>query len=110
MIEEKDVPKLLALAHQHKVIGHVYQRYQNQQSTCPEVMKRLKNAYEPLQKKALRRCSELIRIQQELQKDEIRMMPFKGVTLSEQLFGDPGIKQSSDLDILVDKKKCVECT
>lgn len=51
--------------------------------------------------RALARTGELLRLTSQLERDGIRVMAFKGPVLSQQLFGETGLRPAGDLDLLV---------
>jgi hypothetical protein len=50
---------------------------------------------------ALRQAAELVRLHRVFGAHRIEMMPMKGVMLSVQLYGDPAMRSTRDLDLLV---------
>ena len=50
---------------------------------------------------ALRQAAELVRLHRAFSAHGIQMIPMKGVMLSVQLFGDPAMRSTRDLDLLV---------
>jgi Uncharacterised nucleotidyltransferase len=52
-------------------------------------------------RQALVQVGELLRLTELLKSNGIRMLPFKGPVLSQQLYGDLGVRFSGDLDLLV---------
>ena len=50
---------------------------------------------------ALRQAAELVRLHRAFGAHGIQMIPMKGVMLSVQLFGDPAMRSTRDLDLLV---------
>jgi hypothetical protein len=47
---------------------------------------------------------ELLKVLEFLEKDSIRAIPFKGPTLAMRAYGDVGLRQFADLDVLVHKR------
>ena len=52
-------------------------------------------------RQALRQAAELVRLHRAFAAQGIEMIPLKGVMLSVQLFGDPAVRSTRDLDLLV---------
>jgi hypothetical protein len=59
-------------------------------------------------RQALRQGAELIRLHNAFGAQGIEMIPIKGVMLSMQLYGDPAVRSSRDLDILVKPERLVD--
>ncbi|HKO96937.1 MAG TPA: nucleotidyltransferase family protein [Pyrinomonadaceae bacterium] len=47
---------------------------------------------------------ELLRIQELFRAEKIRMLAFKGPILSKQIYGDLGLRQAGDIDVLIPKQ------
>jgi hypothetical protein len=56
-------------------------------------------------KLALRHTAELVRLNKAFRAQGIEMLPMKGMMLSLQLYGDPAMRSSRDLDLLVRPEK-----
>jgi hypothetical protein len=65
------------------------------------VCERLKSRKTATCRLALRQAAELARLRSELGAHGIEFIPMKGVMLSIQLYGDPGMRSTRDLDLLV---------
>jgi hypothetical protein len=50
---------------------------------------------------ALRHACELAHLGKQFFRKDIELLPFKGPTLSVDLYGDPGLRHSKDLDVMV---------
>jgi len=94
----------IALFHKLHLLLH-----ENLKKACPEVFKnqhlqKLKFEYKSNAARCLLFSNRLIEIIDLLGRHHIRVVPFKGPVLAEMVYGDPCLRQSVDLDILVDKK------
>jgi hypothetical protein len=58
-------------------------------------------------RQALRHAAELVRLHRAFGAQGIAMIPLKGVMLSVQLFGDPAMRTTRDLDLLV-RTECLD--
>ena len=82
--------------------------YTNLKKACPdsvpaEIMEKLRAAYVSNTKKNLSYSAALLKILEIFSRNDILAVPFKGPLLAEQVYGDIGLRQFSDLDILVGK-------
>ncbi len=69
-------------------------------------MEQLHHAYRYNAVNALLLTTELEKILAALEENGIPVIPFKGVTLGERLYGDAALRESGDIDIIV-PKRCV---
>lgn len=73
--------------------------------TIPEEVKReLRKIDQACRLNALRQTAVLAEVLRDFQHAEIPVIPLKGPLLSLELYGDPGLRQSCDLDFLVVKE------
>ena len=72
----------------------------------PDVMDRLKKAYHGNVARNMYLYSELDRILQALNGEEIEVMILKGAALADAVYGDIGLRAMSDIDLLV-KEECL---
>ena len=61
----------------------------------------LKQSYQANLHKNLLLSRELIRIVQHLRSSGIEVMPYKGLALAEEIYGDVGLRQAGDIDLLI---------
>ncbi len=83
--------------------------HENLQIACPEVFKKehlqkLIFEYKSNAARSLLFSNRLLAILNLLAQHRIQAVPFKGPVLAERVYGDAGLRQSVDLDILVDKQ------
>lgn len=71
----------------------------------PATMNRLRNLHRKQTARSLFLAAELSRILRAFEASGIPAYPFKGPALSLLLYGDPALRQSKDLDILVPREK-----
>jgi hypothetical protein len=94
---------LAALATYHKLVPLVYWHVQNSAATVDGGF--LRDALRPLYlsnaQRTLRLIGELLEIVWMLEKAGIVSLPYKGPALAVQLYGNPTLRQSGDLDLLV---------
>ena len=69
-------------------------------------MEQLHHAYRYNAVNALLLTTELEKILAALEENEIPVIPYKGVTLGERLYGDAALRESGDIDIIVHRQRC----
>ncbi|MGB6386453.1 MAG: nucleotidyltransferase family protein [Terriglobales bacterium] len=67
----------------------------------PEINRALRLAYEANLRRSLWFAAELVRIMKHLECSQLRAVPYKGPLLAQSLYGDPGLRSFSDLDLLI---------
>lgn len=78
-------------------------------SRLPELVhERLKSRKAAMCRLALRQAAELARLRSELGANGIEFIPMKGFMLSIQLYGDPGMRSTRDLDLLLKPEQMEE--
>lgn len=93
---------LFALAERQGVQPLLYQALQGVRDAVPgEEMCLLERSYRTNLHKSLLLSRELIRIVRHLAECDLKVMPYKGPALAESLYGDIGLRQSGDIDLLV---------
>jgi hypothetical protein len=104
--ERLDWDYLLTIASYHCLIPLLYQHVSSvDHSAIPQPdMLRLQRDNERNTKISLFLTGELIKIIACLEEEGIRAIPFKGPTLALRAYGDVGLRQFGDLDILVRRK------
>lgn len=70
-------------------------------SIPPEYFNVLSEKYRTNLHKALILSRELVRIVDELTANKIEVVPYKGVALSEAIYGDMALRQTGDIDLLI---------
>jgi len=74
----------------------------NEQAGIPaETREKLRNFSGHIRRRALLQTAELLHLMKIFSAQNIDLLPWKGVFLSHQLYGDTGMRSSSDIDILV---------
>jgi Uncharacterised nucleotidyltransferase len=98
-----DWPKMLRLADQHGVSSLLYQSlFSLGDSAAPvEALHSLRRRHDINVHKCLFLARELVRVLDHLDSLGIEVMPYKGVVLSQTLYGDMALRQSGDMDLLV---------
>ncbi len=99
-----DWPTLLRLADHHGVSSLLYQNlFSMGDSAAPaEGFESLRRRHDINVHKCLFLTRELVRVLDTLDSLGIEVMPYKGVVLSETLYGDMALRQAGDMDLLVD--------
>lgn len=93
---------VLDLADDHGVVSLLYQALSDFKNLiAPEHFKFLAQKYQTNVHKSLMLSRELIRIVDELLTVGIEVMPYKGLTLAEAVYGDIALRQSGDIDLLI---------
>jgi Uncharacterised nucleotidyltransferase len=94
--------KLLDLAERHDVTPRLYQVLSGFAEEVPLVVReRLRLSYQRNAQRSLKLAHELVRILECLESHGIIAIPYKGPVLAELVYGDVGVRQFFDLDILV---------
>jgi hypothetical protein len=98
-----DWPTLFAIAEEHGVIGLLATRVGELHDECvpAEFRKKLQERYRSQALVTLGRIAELFRLLKRLAPAGIETLVVKGPALSMQAYGDPGLRQYGDLDLLV---------
>ncbi len=104
--ERLDWDYLLAIARHHCLVPLLYQHVNSvDRSAIPQqTMIRLERDNLENTKTNLFLTGELLKVLEFLEKDGIQPIPFKGPTLALRAYGDVGLRQFGDLDILVHRK------
>jgi hypothetical protein len=93
---------LFDLADRHGTAPLLYQALSDGGGEAPaDAMRLLRERYQLNLHKSLFLTRELIRVLQRLNQLNIQVMPYKGVTLAEQMYGDIALRQSGDIDLLI---------
>jgi Uncharacterised nucleotidyltransferase len=96
---------LFALAESHGVLPLLHQALMAvRDSVSPEALNKLASKYQTNLHKAMMLSRELIRILDSLAENEIEVMPYKGLALSESVYGDIALRQTGDIDLLIRAK------
>jgi len=91
LVERHRVPVLAYIALQKHVAGCV----------PVEILSQLKELSTRSRMQALRHAAELVRVLKVFSAHGIEVIPLKGLLLSQQLYSDPCIRHSKDLDLMV---------
>jgi hypothetical protein len=67
----------------------------------PAVKHALRSAYDANLRRSLRFTAELMRIGEHFERAQVRAVPYKGPSLAQSVYGDPGLRSFSDLDFLI---------
>lgn len=67
----------------------------------PEIERTLRSNYETNLKRSLWFAAELARIMHHFERTQLTALPYKGPSLAQSLYGDPGLRTFSDLDFLI---------
>jgi Uncharacterised nucleotidyltransferase len=98
-----DWPKLLVLAEDHGVMGHLaaHLRGLDASSVPPEIMQALLERQRAQIFFSLRMVAELFRLLDRFASEGIGALVVKGPVLAVQAYGDPAMRSYGDLDLLV---------
>lgn len=98
-----DWPFLFALAEEHGVLGLLATRVSelNDASVPVEFRKKLQERYRSQLLVSLGMTAELFRVLEQLATARIHTLVIKGPVLAVRAYGDPGLRQYADLDLLV---------
>ena len=103
MARSVDWPRLLFLANEHGVVGHLaaISEKLGVDVVPAEVKKSLLDRQRAQVLSSLRMTAELFRILEQFAAEEIHALVVKGPVLSVQAYGDPAMRSYGDLDLLV---------
>ena len=104
---KRDWNFLIETAHHQRVLPLVL-RYVDPHFIPPEPAVRLKRAAVANVKRNLFLTRELIRVLERFDTSGIPVIPYKGPILTSLLHGDPGLRQFSDLDVLIPVNEVVK--
>lgn len=100
--EIKDWELFSDLVERHRIPAFAYANLVRHAEKIPlETLKLLKKRSGETKLQALRLAAEVGRLHKLLGQSGIVCIPLKGQLLSQQLYGDPAIRQSKDIDLLV---------
>lgn len=98
----------LILVRHHRLVPSIYPILsRNPEGIPPTALSRLDNLYKENQLKMLPLAGQLVQITREFKKSGIESVALKGPAMAQQLYGDPTMRTSNDLDILVKEKDVV---
>lgn len=101
-----DWRRLLLLAERQGVQPLLCQALNSVRDAVPkQIMDALEQNYATNLRKSLLLCRELIRILHHLRKFDVDVVPHKGPTLAEFLYGDVALRQAGDIDLLVRREQ-----
>ena len=98
-----DWGQFIALTDRHRVQTIAYtalSRHAGEKVPDP-ILRHLKDRSTQFRMQALMNAAEHVRLCSLFDANGIRVIPWKGVMLSQRLFGDPAIRHARDLDILI---------
>jgi len=91
----------LQLVKRHRVNSHVYNFFfQNPCFFPAEILKHIQESQTVNSRRMLRLSAEMLRLQNLFLTNNIKIIPFKGPSLACQIYNDPGMRHSIDLDFL----------
>ena len=100
LVRTADAPRLVALAEEHGVVGHVAARL-SKLAVPRELARALLGRQRALAVSSLRISAELIPVLDRFFRERIGALVVKGPVLSVQAYGDPAMRSYGDLDLLV---------
>jgi hypothetical protein len=104
---DPDWTYLLATAERHCVVPLLHRHLSDNTAAAAlpsQALKQLQHANSENTNSNLFLTGELIKLLNFLQANKIQAVPFKGPTLALAAYGDLGLRQFADLDILIDKR------
>ncbi len=96
-----DTVTALIRRHGIPVLAHEVLRRNAKDKIPPGILENLRQNNNNARRQALFQTGELLRLHKLFTEKQVEMVPLKGVLLSQLIYGDPGIRYSVDLDILV---------
>ncbi|PYU68793.1 MAG: hypothetical protein DMG52_30510, partial [Acidobacteria bacterium] len=103
MLGAADARRLVALAEEHGVVGHVAASLGKLDKAVlpPELRPALRNRQHAQAVFSLLITAELFRVLERFVSERIGALVVKGPVLAVQAYGDPGMRRYGDLDLLV---------
>lgn len=102
LLQPVDWSVLPPLAEEHGVIGHLARRIREIPGGAPqEIQKELQERNRAQILSALAMTAELLRLLEDFRNNSIEVLAIKGPALSLRAYGDPGMRQYGDLDLLL---------
>lgn len=99
--------RFLSLVAVHGVQPQAYEALRRHGEVVPQdVLARLREHRLRISAASLRQAAELARLAGLFAAEGINLLPLKGVVLSQQLYEDPGMRVSGDLDLMVQPDQC----
>jgi putative nucleotidyltransferase-like protein len=107
-----DWPVFLQLAEKHSVPGLVARRLLDsvEGAVPPEIFEELRERHRALALFTLRLTAEMFRLFDRFTASSVEALVIKGPVLSARCYGDPGLRQYGDLDLIVRDKDIVRAT
>ena len=103
LLQPLDWSLLVSLAEAHCILTLVGARIQEcgESSVPPEIRQKLRDGHRTQALSTLSMTAELFRLLERFARADIATLAIKGPALSVRCYGDPGIRQYSDLDLIV---------
>ncbi|HXP87640.1 MAG TPA: nucleotidyltransferase family protein [Bryobacteraceae bacterium] len=98
-----DWAALIELAREHLVLPLLTRALNGSQAAPADVLIRLRESFKDSARSNLALSSELIRLLEAFQSAGVPVVPLKGPTLAEHLYGDVTLRSFSDLDLLIQR-------
>jgi len=107
-----DWPVLLELAEKHSVFGLATSRFRDcgEGAVPAEIFEKLRDRYRAQTLFTLRLTAEMLRLFDRFTASGVEALVTKGPALSARCYGDPGLRQYGDLDLLVRDKDILRST
>jgi putative nucleotidyltransferase-like protein len=101
--ERIDWDEFIELVDRHRVPVLAYAALRRHANEClpNDIREKLKERSDQARKQALRYAVELVRLIKMFAGNSIEVIPLKGLILSQRLFGDTGMRQLNDIDLMV---------
>ena len=97
--------KFVKLVRYHRVQGQIYKVVQMYNlNISPDVVAALKTLCKNNGLAALKNTAEVIQLKNQFEQENIPFILFKGITLSQYLYGEPGFRHTGDIDFLIKKE------
>jgi len=108
----EDWPGLLQLAEQHSVSGLAASRFRDggEGAVPPEILGELKRRHRAQALFTLRLTAEMFRLFDGFAACGVQALVIKGPVLSARCYGDPGLRQYGDLDLIVRDRNILRST
>jgi hypothetical protein len=100
-----DCNQLFDAANYHRVIGIIYRELAACVSVPEQLLFNLKQQNRNIHYQALSQMQALLNIHALFLREGISTICFKGLLLSQRLYGDIGVRQSKDIDLLISEEQ-----
>ena len=97
--------EVLRIAREHGVVASVHAALSPHESKIPEpAWSSLKQQYHVSVGRSVFVVAQFLKVVKALDEAEVKVLPYKGPVLSKQLFDQPGVRESKDIDLILHRR------